>query len=39
MSNKIILDVDPGIDDALAILFAAKSKRLKVEAILTIIDL
>jgi inosine-uridine nucleoside N-ribohydrolase len=36
MSNKIILDVDPGIDDALAILFAVKSKRLKVEAITTV---
>jgi|SRR5690625_2541171 len=31
--KRIILDVDPGIDDSLAILFALKSKELNVEGI------
>lgn len=33
--KKVILDVDTGIDDALAILFAMKSNDLKVEGITT----
>lgn len=33
--KRIILDVDTGIDDALAILFAVKSRKLKVEGITT----
>ncbi len=33
--KRIILDVDTGIDDALAIIFAIKSKKLRVEGITT----
>ena len=33
---RIILDVDPGIDDALAILLALRSPELQVEAITTV---
>ena len=36
MPKKVILDMDPGIDDALAILLAVKSPELKVEAITTV---
>ena len=36
MSKKVILDMDPGIDDALAILLAVKSPELEVEAITTV---
>jgi purine nucleosidase len=35
-NKRIILDVDTGIDDALAILFALKSKGVKVEGITTV---
>jgi inosine-uridine nucleoside N-ribohydrolase len=31
--RRVILDVDPGIDDAIAILFALRSPELKVEAV------
>ncbi|MCW5982668.1 MAG: nucleoside hydrolase [Bryobacteraceae bacterium] len=34
--RRIILDVDPGIDDALAILLALRSPELRVEAITTV---
>lgn len=33
--QRIILDVDTGVDDALAILFAVKSHKLKIEGITT----
>jgi len=33
MPERVILDCDPGIDDALAILFALRSPELKVEAV------
>ena len=36
MPKRVILDMDPGIDDALAILLAVKSPELKVEAITTV---
>lgn len=36
MSKKVILDVDPGIDDALAIMLAMRSPELKIEAITTV---
>ncbi|WP_035351077.1 nucleoside hydrolase [Fictibacillus gelatini] len=35
-SKKIILDVDTGIDDALAILYAVKSKEIQIEGITTV---
>jgi len=35
-SKRIILDTDPGIDDALAIILSLRSKELKVEAITTV---
>ena len=31
--KRVILDMDPGVDDAMAILLALKSPELKVEAI------
>lgn len=34
--RKIILDCDPGIDDALAVVFALRSPELQVEAITTV---
>jgi len=34
--RRIILDVDPGIDDAMAVLLALRSPELKVEAITTV---
>jgi len=34
--KKIILDTDPGCDDALAIVLAVKSKKLKIAAITTV---
>ncbi len=34
--RKIILDCDPGIDDALAIVFALRSPELQVEAVTTV---
>ena len=34
--EKIILDVDTGIDDALAILYAIESKRLDILGITTV---
>lgn len=34
--KKIILDVDTGIDDALAILYAIKSKHIQVEGVTTV---
>jgi len=36
MVQKIILDMDPGIDDALAIMLAMRSPELQVEAITTV---
>jgi len=36
MSRKVIIDTDPGVDDALALLFALSSPELKVEAITTV---
>ena len=36
MVQKIILDMDPGIDDALAIILALRSPELQVEAITTV---
>jgi len=36
MSKKVILDVDPGIDDAIAILMALKSPELEVLGITTV---
>jgi hypothetical protein len=32
-SRRIVLDVDPGIDDALAMLLAMHSRELRIEAI------
>ncbi len=29
MSHKIIIDCDPGIDDAMALLYAVASKEIK----------
>jgi inosine-uridine nucleoside N-ribohydrolase len=34
--RRVILDVDPGIDDAIAILLALRSPELKVEAVTTV---
>ena len=34
--RRIIIDTDPGIDDAMAILFALKSPELRVEALTTV---
>ncbi len=34
--RRIILDTDPGIDDAMAVLLALRSRELKVEAITTV---
>lgn len=34
--KRVIIDTDPGIDDALAIIFALKSPELKIEAITTV---
>ena len=34
--RRVILDVDPGIDDAIAILLALRSPELKVEALTTV---
>lgn len=36
MVQKVILDMDPGIDDALAIMMAVRSPELKIEAITTV---
>ncbi|NIS63024.1 MAG: nucleoside hydrolase [Proteobacteria bacterium] len=36
MQKRVIIDTDPGVDDALAILFALLSPELKVEAITTV---
>lgn len=36
VSTRIILDCDPGIDDAMAILLALRSDRLQLEAITTV---
>ncbi len=36
MSKKIIIDTDPGVDDAMAILFALKSPEVEVVALTTI---
>jgi purine nucleosidase len=35
--RRIILDIDPGIDDAMAVLLALRSPELKVEAITTVV--
>lgn len=35
-ANRIIMDVDPGIDDALAILLALRSDEIKIEGITTV---
>jgi inosine-uridine nucleoside N-ribohydrolase len=37
LPQKIVLDVDTGVDDALAIFMAAKSPELKVEALTTVV--
>ncbi|MGI9951690.1 nucleoside hydrolase [Moorellaceae bacterium AZ2] len=34
--DRVLLDCDPGIDDAVAIIFALKSGRLRIEAITTV---
>ena len=34
--QRILIDTDPGVDDALAILLAMKSPELRVEAITTV---
>lgn len=34
--RRVILDVDPGIDDAIAILLAVRSPELKIEAVTTV---
>ena len=34
--HRILMDTDPGVDDALAILLAMKSPELRVEAITTV---
>ena len=36
MSRKVILDVDPGIDDAIAIVTALKSDEIEVAGIATV---
>ena len=36
MATPVILDVDTGIDDAIAIMLAAKSKRMEIKAITTV---
>jgi purine nucleosidase/pyrimidine-specific ribonucleoside hydrolase len=36
MQKRVIIDTDPGVDDALAILLALRSPELKVEAITTV---
>ena len=36
MSERIIIDTDPGVDDALAILMALGAPELEVEAITTV---
>lgn len=36
MAKRVILDVDPGIDDALAIILAVQSPELEIEAITTV---
>lgn len=36
MMKKIIIDVDPGIDDALALLYAIKSNKFDIKAITTL---
>ncbi len=36
MRKRVIIDTDPGVDDALAILLALRSPELKVEAIVTV---
>ena len=37
LARKVLLDVDTGVDDALAIFLAAKSPELKVEAVTTVV--
>ncbi len=36
MSERVIIDTDPGIDDALAILLALRSSELQISAITTV---
>jgi inosine-uridine nucleoside N-ribohydrolase len=36
MQKRVIIDTDPGIDDALALMLAFKSQELKVEAVTTV---
>ena len=36
MSERVIIDTDPGIDDALAIVFALQSRELQISAITTV---
>ena len=35
--RKVIIDTDPGVDDALALLFAMRSPELKIEAITAVV--
>jgi inosine-uridine nucleoside N-ribohydrolase len=36
MSKKVLIDTDPGVDDAMAILFALRSPELEVIALTTV---
>ncbi|MEE9612532.1 MAG: nucleoside hydrolase, partial [Desulfatiglandales bacterium] len=36
MKKRVVIDTDPGVDDALALLLALRSPELRVEAITTV---